>query len=101
MEAVPIIDIRERVETTTGHIEFEFTLNCDRVFTYAIYGRALDGLKLTNVYVTIRPGGEGLPVIVRRELAPAPLSPAAEGASAPDSSVPVAATRPATQPGPG
>lgn len=67
---VPVIDIQQRAETTPGHIEFEFTLNCDRACTYAIYGRALDGLKLTNVHVSVRPSGEGTPVIVRRALAP-------------------------------
>lgn len=65
-----VIDIQQRAETTPGHIEFEFTLNCDRACTYAIYGRALDGLKLTNVHVSVRPSGEGTPVIVRRALAP-------------------------------
>jgi SAM-dependent methyltransferase len=66
---VPVIAIPERVETTTGHIEIEFTLPCDGAWNYAVYGRALEGVKLTNVHVSVRPAGEVAPVIVRRVVA--------------------------------
>ena len=67
---VPVIDVPERAEMTTGHIELAFTLHCDAAWIYRIYGYALNGLKLTNVHVSIRPTGGGVPVVVRRVLAP-------------------------------
>jgi SAM-dependent methyltransferase len=65
---VPVVDIPERIEATTGHIEFELTVDCHTEWNYAVYGNALNGLKLKNVSVSIQESGRGVsdPRVVRR-----------------------------------
>jgi hypothetical protein len=65
---VAVTDLPVRAEKTTGHIEFEFTLHCDADWNYQIYGETLEGLKLTNVHLRIRPDGESASGVVRRVL---------------------------------
>ena len=86
---VPVVDTPERTERTTGHIEFEFTLHCDAAWNYQIYGHTLDGLKLTNVHLSVRPDGGAEPVVVRRMVEPnepAPIAPVAPVRAEPSSS---------------
>jgi SAM-dependent methyltransferase len=54
---MPVIDIPERVEKTSGHITLEFIIDGASTWNYAIYGRSLDGVKLRNVQVSLREGG--------------------------------------------
>jgi SAM-dependent methyltransferase len=77
---VPVVDIPRHAEKTPGHIELEFVLHCDGAYNYSIRGRALHGLKLADVRVSIQPGGEIEPVIVRRAVVPDDLAPVAPAA---------------------
>ena len=54
---VPVVEIPLRVEATTGYVVFELSVSCDPDWNYAVYGTALDGLKLVDVAVTIRESG--------------------------------------------
>jgi SAM-dependent methyltransferase len=47
------VDIAERIEMTTGDMEFEFTIEPEPDFAYAIYGRTLNDLILRSVSVTV------------------------------------------------
>jgi SAM-dependent methyltransferase len=58
----------ERTERTTGDIEFRFMIDPEPEWTYAVHGRALNGISLGNVSVLIEGPGHGPiePAVVRR-----------------------------------
>jgi SAM-dependent methyltransferase len=49
----PVVDVPPRTETTSGFIEVETNLSCQRDWNYAVYGYAVDGLELQEVQVLI------------------------------------------------
>ena len=67
---VPVVAIPEWIEASPGHIEIELSLPCDGEWNYAIHGRALGEVTLTDVHVSIRQAGVTTPAIVRRVVAP-------------------------------
>jgi SAM-dependent methyltransferase len=54
-----VVHEAERVERTTGDIEFCFTIDAEPGWSYAIHGRALDGIELRDVSVSVREQGWG------------------------------------------
>jgi SAM-dependent methyltransferase len=50
----PLIESPPWIAGTSGVIEVETTLSCDRDWNYAIYGNALDGVEFRDVEVLVR-----------------------------------------------